>query len=81
MARLLTSPRLRLALLAVLAVGTAATLVAGGPSSGEIERAVGGGGIAEPLAYIALYPALTPTPPWAARSTTRPPPSSSPRSR
>jgi uncharacterized membrane protein YdjX (TVP38/TMEM64 family) len=60
MARLLTSPRLRLALLAtVLTVGTAATLLAGGPSSGEIERAVDGGGIAGPLAYIALYAALT----------------------
>ena len=56
----LTSPGLRLALLAtVLGAGTAATLLAGGPSAGEIERAVDGGGIAGPLAYIALYATLT----------------------
>lgn len=60
MTRLLTSPRLRLSVFAaVLVGGTAATLLAGGPSVREISRAVDGGGLAGPLAYISIYATLT----------------------
>lgn len=60
MSRLLASPRLRLAVLAAgLTAGTAVTLLAGGPSAREIERAVDGGGLAGPAAFVALYAVLT----------------------
>lgn len=62
--------RLRLALLAVLLAGLPVWLLAaGGPSSGQLQRAVHGAGLLAPLAFVAIYigwtvlllPAVVPT--------------------
>ena len=58
--RALSSPRLRLALLAcVLLGGAALAIVVGGPSQAGIERAVRSTGAAGPLVFAAIYVGLT----------------------
>lgn len=58
--RLLTSPRLRLAILAIVLVGGAgATIAAGGPSRDGVESTVRSAGVAGPLVYAAIYVCLT----------------------
>ncbi len=57
---LLRSPRTRLVLLGVLvAAGSAAALLLGGPSQGGIEQTVDDAGAVAPLAFVALYVVLT----------------------
>lgn len=58
--RFMSSPRARLAVLAVVLVaGAGAAVVFGGPSKGGIERAVGLTGAAGPVVFAVLYVCLT----------------------
>ncbi len=58
--RVLTSPRVRFAILALVLIAGAGTAIAiGGPSKSGVEDAVRSAGVAGPIVYVVLYVVLT----------------------
>ncbi|MGI8633214.1 MAG: TVP38/TMEM64 family protein [Solirubrobacterales bacterium] len=59
MKRLLTSPKLRLGLLAAILIAATVVAIIVGPSQQQLEELIDDTGLAGPLVYVALYAVLT----------------------